>query len=169
MQPITKDRGGHTDNPINNDVKGLFFMVCYAKSARSVFGPKRFLMSTYELISGCNLYFSDFYCLKVGKPHYVQIVVTIPNSDVDHKCRNLGLVQLNPYDNRFIQLSKEDNSVGCADSMMYKRNLYIEVFYAGTIDTKSFIKSGKAEFLDVCSGMYSVTAKPKAYGCDICK
>ena len=151
MKPVIKDGGGHPENPINNTVSGLFFMVKYSENERSVFGPCRFILPTGQLIQRCHMYFSDFYCLHIGKPHYVQIVLARPYTHADATCRQLRLEKLDPYNNPFIKFSQDGDTVECAMSLARPKNLWIEVFYTEVIDVNEFVKSRQAFVMKVDS------------------
>ena len=170
MKPVIKDGGGHPDNPINNTLSGLFFMVRYSEDERTVFGPRRFILPTRQLIEQCNMYFSDFYCLSLGRPHYVQIVLARPYTHADVTCQRLGLVKLDPYNNQFIKLS-HGTAVEAAKSRFHPKNLWIEVFYTEAIDIQEFILYKEARMLDVIShgGNRGGIGRPRSSMCTTCE
>ena len=89
LEPILKDNGGHSDNPINSNLKGVFFMAADKINCNSVFGSKRYCININDIIKdGYNMYFSDFYCLARTGPHYIQIVVAPHNSDASRQCED---------------------------------------------------------------------------------
>ena len=171
MKPVIKDGGGHPNNPINNKLSGLFFMVRYSEDESTVFGPRRFILPTRQLIEQCNIYFSDFYCLRLGRPHYVQIVLARPYTPADVTCRQLGLVKLDPYNNPFIKLSLDGVTVQCAESRSHPKNVWIEVFCAEEIDVNKFVSSKQARFITVAShgGSRGGVGRTRSVSCSTCE
>ena len=116
MKHTQKDASGHSFNPINRKLYGMFFMVrtSYQMEClnKSYFGNKRFIGSPLEMLRDKNLYFADFYCMKRRysgdtplnkRTHYVQLVVTRPGSPADRACtEEYKLIQLDVHGNPFL-------------------------------------------------------------------
>ena len=140
MNVRLKDNNGDHASVINDQISGLFFSANVHFSTgeplpNSPFGPKRVLYEANTLFPiDANLYFADFY--GYSSVHYVTLVLTQANSDVDHFCQRKGLTKLDKKNNKFLRHSTDEKNVEVTDVVM------VEVFYTKDLplpDRKSLI------------------------------
>ena len=79
-----------------------------------------------------NLYFADFYCMgtKLGTHHYVTLVLTTPNSNVDHFCQHKKLIKLDNRNNTFLKHCSGDDG---EEFIEVTTNVMVEVFYTENV------------------------------------
>ena len=85
MYTSLKDASGDERSPINGKLKGLSFCpnvdaYTLEPPTMSPFGNTRLSIHFRELLDTCNLYFTDFYCMKATGPHYITLVAAEKDS-----------------------------------------------------------------------------------------
>jgi len=174
MSVIEKDYGGHPRNPINGQLCGLFFLANVEANLEprkySPYGTKRLMVPSEKLLTDVNLYFSDFYCLNLKKPHYVILVVTKPDSKSDEWCRTrLPRLEVN---NPFLRLASTEVEEGEIDwelNIECNTGVLVEVFYTENIDLKQFTEEYGSYFCDSIShGTSTPGGVPRNPHCELC-
>lgn len=172
-----KDNSGDPGSPINGGrLKGLFFMasVDYNSSCGdpipvSPFGSTRICVDADRLVNeSLNVYFADFYCMKRLKPdsyHYVTLVVTKPDSEVDLFCaRRLVRISLTDQsENPFLFLDQSHRLHVTA-----RHRLLVEVFYTEDLDIGDYEEKLEHGVRIVGVGSTSKAGIPKNPFCTTC-
>ena len=132
MRVRTTDYTGDQRNPMNGQIKGLYFGVTLFQGSlpdKSPFGPTRVIVPLDRLITAdTKVYFADFYCFN-GGPHYVRLVFTRQNTEADRFCEKY-LVRLNMDENPF--LSKKSDAFYCCAlwvEFLYTENVNLNTGY----------------------------------------
>ena len=139
LTPKLKDVTGHRNNPTNSTLKGVLLTIHTDLEVPTGFDPHHVLVPMAQLFAG-NFYFSDFYCMNVGRPHYVQLIVAPKDSEADRFCKE-HLPQLDAKSNPFLIVEKKHGSaefLARYPGQDYLSNLFIEVFYADVIEVNAF-------------------------------
>ena len=136
-------------------------------SDTSMFGSKRFCIQMSDLITdNCDMFFSDFYCMRIGRPHYIQLVIAPKYTNSHRRCQQLGLPKLNIYSNPF--LSKSDESFKMVRKRCGSREqLWIEIFYTEDINMNEFPSSKLIEHVH-SMGTGTWGGRPRCSGCSTC-
>lgn len=150
MVPYIKDDNGDPGCPINGRINGLFFSGIKHKnldspSPISPFGTHRFLLPADRLINTANrLYFSDFYCYGMDV-HYINVVVTQPDSDADRFC-STRLPKLDLSNNPFLMLNGKsaDEQEQSAGHTLVEITpvVHVEIFYTEAVDVQDALDHG---------------------------
>ena len=106
--------------PLNEIMNGIFFVgndehgMGFNRIA-SPFGNTRLMkpLDEFHPETGLNYYFADFYCISVGKRHYVLFGVTKSGTVEDVFCQHY-LVKIDPLDNHFFNF-QPDGTAKCSD------------------------------------------------------
>ena len=139
MYASSKDASGDERSPINGKLKGLSFCpnvdaYTLEPPTMSPFGNTRLSIPFRELLDTCNLYFTDFYCMKATGPHYITLVA----AEKDSKSDTFGKISLLPFDprepNRFLYTFEDQGSVTA--------HTWIELFYTENIDLNTIASRG---------------------------
>ena len=172
MYGILKDNNGDRYSILNNNMAGIFFSALLLPSTlqpptSSIFGTRRlYVKSSLIMNDETKMYFADFYCYN-NIVHYVTIVLTKPGSDPDKFC-DMNLVQLDLYDNPFLQLTH----INGIQEVLVTMNAIIEIFYTEPVDLLDLsLEPGASMYEDVpLAGRGSSVEGgiPKKEDCEIC-
>ena len=139
METVLKDPSGDPKSPINGKLSGLFFCAnvnfrTHEPPKSSPFGDTRLSIPVHELLTRCNLYFTDFYCMREDGPHYIILVATKNNSLSDAFCRQY-LLPVDPKRNPFFCFEE-------GGSAMVSCQTWVEIFYTESINLREIIRRG---------------------------
>ena len=161
MRVSMTDYTGDQRNPMNGQIKGLYFGVTLFQGIlpdKSPFGPTRVIVPLDKLITAeTKAYFADFYCFNTGN-HYVRLVFTREGTEADRFCEKY-LIQLNINDNPF--LSKK------SDAFYYCCALWVEFLYTENVDLNENYVRWEKNIQPYSTGWIS-RDKPKYMECSIC-
>ena len=156
MSVYLKGNSGDPASIINGQISGLFFMANVEFDGMpfkgSPFGPKRVSIPAMGKFStDANLYFADFYCMNTtrGTHHYVTLVLTTPNSNVDHFCQHKKLIKLDNRNNIFLMHRTGDDGevlFGVTTKVM------VEVFYTENVvlpDRETPVQQPQGEYQSI--------------------
>jgi hypothetical protein len=175
MKPYLKDSHGDPRSPINNVINGLFFGtdVNSAKSSQSIYGRKRFKISSSKLVtSSTRAYFADFYCVPgrmSPRPHYITIVLTEAGSKADSFC-SARLVSLNLQQNPFFKIERSLCGGFVTLVATYDR-IYVELLYTEDINIHNVVSAGDASLSNVTLASYGSEIRhprSKNSSCTVC-
>ena len=144
MAKYQKYNHGDPRNPINGQIKGIFFnpSVDYMTDqppADSIYGTTRIKIATSKMVQRASrLYFSDFYCVSSKlRPHYVQLVMTQTATAADQLCQDhlSRISSTDRLENPFF-FQTEDGPVGpvCQVACSSNRSFWIELFFTDDVD-----------------------------------
>ena len=166
MRMYMKDKGGDPRSHINGKLEGLFFAthvdwLTGQPPNRSPFGDTRLSIPASEILDDdVRIYFADFYCKQLGRPHYVTLVVTRPYSIADRFC-DRKLIRLDKYNNDFLRKDMHGVSV--------RRKVLVEVLYTEDIDVQKVLLSGTSTYTPTAStGESRPGGLPKCRLCSTC-
>ncbi|ESO05639.1 hypothetical protein HELRODRAFT_171298 [Helobdella robusta] len=171
MRTYVKDNSGDPRCPINGLICGLFFMASVEEGhqdgtpkIKSQFGRRRLIIPIKCLfnVELCNLYFSDFYCMK-GINHYVTVVLTKKNSVVDNFCQN-HLILLDTFNNPFLFYDQLSQTFRVNSNMYY----VVEVFYTEDVNIDLLIGHWYETVETIGQGSSTPGGLPKRPNCPIC-
>ena len=165
MKKYIKDNSGDPKSPINGKLNGLFFMANVDKCTLSPplpspFGNTRLCIPYAKLLKRCNLYFTDFYCMR-RSAHYITLVATKQGSASDKFCRK-RLPRFDPYEpNRFFFILDEHLA-------MVSQRTWVEVFYTEDINLMRMISRGAHLTAVISTGTSTPGGVPKDTHCTHC-
>ncbi len=171
MKPYIKDNNGDPASIINRQINGLFFSAVVDHNTGgpipfSYFGDTRLLVEAAHFFQNPNarLYFADFYCVGVNRPHYVTLVMTERGSHTDRFCDE-KLMELDIHNNSFLYYNQHQQNVWTCNTAR------VEVLYTEDIDlTKWLTDHGCTLGKTPIRGKGSSTpgGLPKEASCRIC-